>query len=245
MGTFFDFIEQMIDDSEEAISDAIDAFGEWAEPRVEELRENNIFSPKTEEEREFQKELKKWKEETYGPEQRDSLSKILKKKEKERKRRRFDRHVDPDSDAGRLVHKVRRAIDREEEKTENRARAVYNLFYDEKMREKIEIADHLFVRSGPITHHGIYVGDGYVIHYSTINGDIGIEIQKVSFEEFAQGRTVKCLNKKSPLIYSRDEAVRRAYSRIGERQYDLLGNNCENFVRWCRSGGEEDVWDDD
>ncbi|MBD8032914.1 lecithin retinol acyltransferase family protein [Solibacillus sp. Sa1YVA6] len=28
----------------------------------------------------------------------------------------------------------------------------------------------------------------------------------------------------------------RARSRIGEMDYNLAMNNCENFVRWCRIG---------
>jgi hypothetical protein len=32
------------------------------------------------------------------------------------------------------------------------------------------------------------------------------------------------------------EIIKRALSRIGERGYDLLLNNCEHFARWCRYG---------
>jgi hypothetical protein len=30
--------------------------------------------------------------------------------------------------------------------------------------------------------------------------------------------------------------VRRARSRLGERRYDLLRNNCEHFCSWCQDG---------
>jgi len=106
-----------------------------------------------------------------------------------------------------------------------------------------KLADHLFVRSGVYTHHGIYIGDGKVIHYSREKEAFWmIDITTASLEEFADGRTIYVLSRsESPLIYTPEEAVGRAWRRFGEEQYDLLSNNCEQFVRWCRSGGEE--WD--
>ena len=36
--------------------------------------------------------------------------------------------------------------------------------------------------------------------------------------------------------YGPSETVERARSRIGERKYNLLTNNCEHFVVWCKTG---------
>jgi hypothetical protein len=36
--------------------------------------------------------------------------------------------------------------------------------------------------------------------------------------------------------FSHDETLRRAYSQLGKRGYSLLGNNCEHWSRWCRTG---------
>lgn len=36
-------------------------------------------------------------------------------------------------------------------------------------------------------------------------------------------------------LYSNKETVKRAYSRIGEREYDLFTNNCEHFAVWCKT----------
>lgn len=36
--------------------------------------------------------------------------------------------------------------------------------------------------------------------------------------------------------YEREEAEIRAKSRIGERAYDYISNNCEHFVNWVHSG---------
>lgn len=40
-------------------------------------------------------------------------------------------------------------------------------------------------------------------------------------------------------IYSPDETVHRARSRIGEKDYNLLFNNCEHFALWCKTGISE------
>ena len=37
-------------------------------------------------------------------------------------------------------------------------------------------------------------------------------------------------------LYSGDEAVARARSKIGEGGYNLAFNNCEHFAVWCRTG---------
>ena len=41
-------------------------------------------------------------------------------------------------------------------------------------------------------------------------------------------------NKKN--IYSPEETVQRARSRIGERKYSVTSNNCEHFAMWCKTG---------
>lgn len=44
------------------------------------------------------------------------------------------------------------------------------------------------------------------------------------------------LQKSQMQIYSPNETVRRARSRIGEKRYNLLLNNCEHFAIWCKTG---------
>ena len=36
--------------------------------------------------------------------------------------------------------------------------------------------------------------------------------------------------------FSLEETLQRAYSQLGRRGYSLLGNNCEHWARWCRTG---------
>ncbi len=37
-------------------------------------------------------------------------------------------------------------------------------------------------------------------------------------------------------IYSGNESVDRAYSRLGEKGYDIIFKNCEHFAMWCKTG---------
>jgi hypothetical protein len=40
-------------------------------------------------------------------------------------------------------------------------------------------------------------------------------------------------------LYSPNETIERAESRLGENAYDLLTNNCEYFALWCKTGVAE------
>ena len=40
-------------------------------------------------------------------------------------------------------------------------------------------------------------------------------------------------------LYSPQETVKRALSRVGEDKYNLLLNNCEHFAVWCKTGVSE------
>ncbi len=100
--------------------------------------------------------------------------------------------------------------------------------------------DHIRImlhdKYGCFYHHGIYCGEGIVIEY---NGRYPSQnlftIEKVSLESFARGRRIEVDNRE-PALYSPEEIVARAESRLGERAYNLYTNNCENFATWCRSG---------
>lgn len=107
---------------------------------------------------------------------------------------------------------------------------------EKQVEDTYKAGEHLRIERGVYTHHGIYVGGGKVIHYSQ-GYDSVPEIREVSFKEFAGISKVDIVPERdSPLRFSADEAVKRAYSRLGERNYNLVYNNCENFVRWCRAG---------
>ena len=95
---------------------------------------------------------------------------------------------------------------------------------------------HLITSRRGYTHHGIYVGQGRVVHYSGLSGfwHCG-PVEEVPVSRFAVGRPVQIVDRGRP-FYSPVEIVRRARSRLGENHYRLLTNNCEHFCNWCVCG---------
>lgn len=87
--------------------------------------------------------------------------------------------------------------------------------------------DHICVNRGLYWHHGIYLGNGRVIHYTGYLKDKGknAAVKIESIQKFSKEREIYYGN--SNAQYSDDEIVKRAKSRIGEKDYDIVGNNCE------------------
>ena len=82
---------------------------------------------------------------------------------------------------------------------------------------------------GLFRHHGIDLGDGSVAHYLE-----GREILRSPLDDFSQGQPISVIDHSdaSPTGVT----LRRAMSRIGEQNYNLLFNNCEHFATWCKTG---------
>ena len=97
----------------------------------------------------------------------------------------------------------------------------------------LDCADHICVRRfspTPYTHHGLYLGFGLVIHYDFSRVSI------VTLEQFAKGQPICLVN--SGVDYPKEVVMVRALSRLGEKNYHLITNNCEHLVRWYRNGPE-------
>ncbi len=99
--------------------------------------------------------------------------------------------------------------------------------------------DHIKVFRGPHSHHGIYIGNGRVIHYTgaiwqKITGERDFSVRQDSLETFrGSGKVVVVKHKKrSPA----DIVVKRARARLGEKRYNLATNNCEHFATKCATG---------
>jgi Lecithin retinol acyltransferase len=85
-------------------------------------------------------------------------------------------------------------------------------------------------------HHGIYVGDGKVVHYrGLVRVQFRGRIEEVSLAQFASGRSV-WIRSSNLERFAPQEAIRRARSRVGENRYRILRNNCEHFCEWCLRG---------
>lgn len=94
--------------------------------------------------------------------------------------------------------------------------------------DSIKLAQHLKVNRLGYSHHALSINEYEVIHYQ--NGEVKIE----TIKSFAKGAAIYIID--TPRLYKKDEVLARAYSKLGEREYNLIFNNCEHFVRWTMNG---------
>lgn len=99
---------------------------------------------------------------------------------------------------------------------------------------RIEINNGLY-------HYGIYLGDDEVIQYGFSSDAFSVDKSNVEvnispMSDFAKGKMVQVRDysliekmKKNKA----DVAISKAKSRLGEKKYDLINNNCEHFVNEC------------
>ena len=101
----------------------------------------------------------------------------------------------------------------------------------DEVKKKLQKGDHIKVQRIGYSHHGIYDGYNSVYEY-----DEGV-VKCVSLKEFALNDNIEVVINE-PSKFTKDEIVRRAQRRLGESDYNLICNNCENFATWCRIGEE-------
>ena len=97
--------------------------------------------------------------------------------------------------------------------------------------------DHIFVRRPLLyTHHGIDCGDGTVIHYT---GELGSKtdaaVRRSLLADFVAGAEEVRIQEYEQCDPA-GAVVERAESRLDERDYSLVFNNCEHFAYWCKTG---------
>ena len=85
---------------------------------------------------------------------------------------------------------------------------------------------------GVYQHHGIDIGDGSVIHYRKPSEII----EQTSWEIFSRGNKVYIRQYPQGFSFLPEFVTKRAISRLGENNYNLLFNNCEHFATWCKTG---------
>lgn len=104
------------------------------------------------------------------------------------------------------------------------------------MVEDLSIGAHLTTPRRGYIHHGIYAGDGRVIHYRGLSRLLCRgPVEEISIEEFTGGRPL-AVRPPAVSAFSGEARVTRARSRLGENRYRLWSNNCEHLVEWCISG---------
>jgi hypothetical protein len=95
---------------------------------------------------------------------------------------------------------------------------------------------HLVTQRPGYEHHGIYVGNGQVVHYAGFASSLHRgPVEETTLERFAAGHEIDVRLHAMP-TFAGQEAVRRARSRLGENHYRLLTNNCEHLCTWALFG---------
>lgn len=95
---------------------------------------------------------------------------------------------------------------------------------------------HLVTPRRGYCHHGIYIGQGKVVHYAGFSSSFHRgPVEELSVAHFAANRQIFVQSAPNQR-YSREVVVQRARSRLGEHHYRLLTNNCEHFCNWCLYG---------
>ena len=97
------------------------------------------------------------------------------------------------------------------------------------------LASHLVTPRAFYTHHGLYAGNGRVIHYSGLayRWQRGA-VESVSLERFAHGHSIHVRD--DTRRFDPGAVLERARSRLGEHSYRILTNNCEHFCAWALRG---------
>lgn len=102
--------------------------------------------------------------------------------------------------------------------------------------EEPPLGAHLVTPRIGFVHHGIYLGNGKVIHCGAVSFFLPRgPVEEVSLRDFHRGRAV-AVRGGLPAKYDAREIIDRARSRLGENRYRLFNNNCEHFCEWCLRG---------
>lgn len=137
------------------------------------------------------------------------------------------------------------------ERLEDKANSLFKV----ESNKPLFSGDVIGIDRGQYLHFGIYIGNERVIHYQG-DGDIGINnyVVETNMSEFMNGQSkffvldFEHINQevrdnfgvdRFEKIYSREETIERAKSKLHEGDYNLLFNNCEHFASWCKIGTKE------
>lgn len=98
--------------------------------------------------------------------------------------------------------------------------------------------DHIRVKRDHYNHHGIYMGNGEVIHYTAKDGDglnasDNVIVSRTSIEFFLKNGVAERAiysRKERKRLNKTEDILRFANESIGQGNYDLITNNCETFA---------------
>ena len=99
----------------------------------------------------------------------------------------------------------------------------------------LNLGDHIYVRRRVYSHHGIYAGDGNVIHYTGEEKEKKDPlIRETDIEAFLKVGKLRRRDYKKRLPPS--ETLSLAKKHLSDNSYSLVFNNCEHFVTYCATG---------
>jgi lecithin:retinol acyltransferase len=99
--------------------------------------------------------------------------------------------------------------------------------------QPLPLGAHVITLRRRYTHHGIHVGQGRIVQYAGyMHGLRSGPVEEISLATFTRGHPL-LIRSRGPARFDAEEVVRRARSRMGENDYNLLTNNCEHFCEWC------------
>lgn len=104
--------------------------------------------------------------------------------------------------------------------------------------------DHIRVNRGIYSHHGIYVSDDEVIHFTGTEDDSILdwsknEVIKTGIDYFLRGGSLEVkeyTEYELSDLYPVEHIVNYARACLGDRGYNLVFNNCEHFANVCTLG---------
>ena len=108
-----------------------------------------------------------------------------------------------------------------------------------------KMGDHIRVqRAGIYSHHGVYVSDEEVIHFTGQDSDSILdwskcEVIKTNLDTFLKGGMVEVKiynDEELQDLYPVDGIVNYARACLGDKGYNLAFNNCEHFANVCTLG---------
>ena len=122
--------------------------------------------------------------------------------------------------------------------------------------------DHLFYGKAfgvdGLSHHGVFVGNGKVIHFSPLVVDTSsaaepsdgiheknsavVQITSAKqFEDLAEKRGTCVYVIEHDVRLARAQTTRRCFAALGSTGYDAIRNNCEHFVNYCVLGQQRSL----
>ena len=115
---------------------------------------------------------------------------------------------------------------------------------EEWIVRELKPGDHIRFKFNSFYHHGIYEGNGQVIHFAGPTMEQLVDAEKVmvrrsTLDEFSGGRNIeirKYTLKEKLTKFPVEKVLARARARLGEKGYDILYNNCEHFANACIFG---------